>query len=124
MIMCVRGNRRSRRVSNYRTRVWVNQYNNVENNYGTVMNFSNETDKWVCDEQDIRQESNDNVPDIAIQVVNVRGDEQPSTLSQESVQESREVAKTSKDSILREFAKGAAIGVAISVVYLLIKNKK
>lgn len=118
--MCIRGNRRSRRVSNYRTRVWVNQYNNVENNYGTVLNVAKEVDECEHEEQPIVQESNDSAPDIAIQVINVQQDEQPSTLGQES----GETVETSKKSILRWLAIGVGIGVVCNGIYSLIKNNK
>ena len=108
--MCVRGNRRSRRVSNYRTRVWVNQYNNVENNYGIVMSVTNEDDEF---------EQKENSSSIAIQVANVQN-EQPSSLGQES----GETVETSKKSILRWLAIGVGIGVVCNGIYSLIKNNK
>ena len=122
--MCIRGNRRSRRVSNYRTRVWVNQYNNIENNYGTVMNISKEVDECEHEEQHIVQDSNDSVPDIAIQVINVQQDEQPSTLGHESDQKSGKDVKTSNTSVIRYLAIGVVIGVVCNGIYSLIKNNK
>ena len=122
--MCIRGNRRSRRVSNYRTRVWVNQYNNIENNYGTVMNISKEVDECEHEEQHIVQDSNDSVPDIAIQVINVQQNEQPSALGHESDQKSGKDVKTSNTSVIRYLAIGVVIGVVCNVLYSLIKNNK
>lgn len=122
--MCIRGNRRSRRVSNYRTRVWVNQYNNIENNYGTVMNISKEVDECEHEEQHIVQDSNDSAPDIAIQVINVQQDEQPSTLGHESDQKSGKDVKTSNTSVIRYLAIGVVIGVVCNGIYSLIKNNK
>ena len=108
--MCIRGNRRSRRVSNYRTRVWVNQYNNIKYNYGTVMSVTNEDDEF---------EQKENSSGIAIQVANVQN-EQPSSLDQES----GETVETSKKSILRWLAIGVGIGVVCNGIYSLIKNNK
>ena len=108
--MCVRSNRRSRRVSNYRTKVWVNQYNNIKYNYGTVMNVTNEDDEF---------EQKENSSGIAIQVANVQN-EQPSSLGQES----GETVETSKKSILRWLAIGVGIGVVCNGIYSLIKNNK
>lgn len=108
--MCVRGNRRSRRVSNCRTKVWVNQYNNIKYNYGTVMNATNEDDEF---------EHKDNSSGITIQVANVQN-EQPSSLGQES----GETVETSKKSILRWLAIGVGIGVVCNGIYSLIKNNK
>ena len=122
--MCIRGNRRSRRVSNYRTRVWVNQYNNIENNYGTVMNISKEVDECEHEEQHIVQDSNDSVPDIAIQVINVQQNEQPSALGHESDQKSGKDVKTSNTSVIRHLAIGVVIGVVCNGIYSLIKNNK
>ena len=108
--MCVRSNRRSRRVSNYRTKVWVNQYNNIKYNYGTVMSVTNEDDEF---------EQKENSSGIAIQVANVQN-EQPSSLGQES----GETVETSKKSILRWLAIGVGIGVVCNGIYSLIKNNK
>jgi len=108
--MCVRGNRRSRRVSNCRTKVWVNQYNNIKYNYGTVMSVTNEDDEF---------EQKENSSGIAIQVANVQN-EQPSSLGQES----GETVETSKKSILRWLAIGVGIGVVCNGIYSLIKNNK
>ena len=108
--MCVRGNRRSRRVSNFRTKVWVNQYNNIKYNYGTVMSVTNEDDEF---------EQKENSSGIAIQVANVQN-EQPSSLGQES----GETVETSKKSILRWLAIGVGIGVVCNGIYSLIKNNK
>lgn len=108
--MCVRGNRRSRRVSNCRTKVWVNQYNNIKYNYGTVMSVTNEDDEF---------EQKENSSSIAIQVANVQN-EQPSSPGQES----GETVETSKKSTLRWLAIGFGIGVVCNGIYLLIKNNK
>ena len=122
--MCVRGNRRSRRVSNYRTRVWVNQYNNVENNYGTVLNVTKEVDECEQKEQHIDQEYNVKAPGIAIQVINVQHDEQPSTLCHGSVQESGEAFETSNTSVIRNLVIGVVIGVICTGIYSFIKSNK
>ncbi len=122
--MCIRGNRRSRRVSNYRTRVWVNQYNNVENNYGTVLNISEEADEYEPKEQPIDQEYNVKAPDIAIQVVNVQQDEKASTPDQEFVQKPGEAFETSKTSVIRNLVIGVVLGVVCNRIYSLIKNNK
>lgn len=108
--MCVRGNRRSRRVSNCRTKVWVNQYNNIKYNYGTVINITNEDDEF---------DQKENSSGIAIQVANVQN-EQPSSLGQGS----GETVETSKKSILRWLAIGVGIGVVCNGIYSLIKNNK
>ena len=122
--MCIRGNRRSRRVSNYRTRVWVNQYNNVENNYGTVINVAEEVDECEQKKQPIDQEYNLKAPGIAIQVINVQHDEQPSTLCHESVQESGEAFETSNTSVIRNLVIGVVLGVICKGIYSFIKNSK
>lgn len=108
--MCVRGNKKSRRASNCRTKVWVNQYNNIKYNYGTVMSVTNEDDEF---------EQKENSSGIAIQVANVQN-EQPSSLGQES----GETVETSKKSILRWLAIGVGIGVVCNGIYSLIKNNK
>ncbi len=122
--MCIRGNRRSRRVSNYRTRVWVNQYNNVENNYGTVINVAEEVDECEQKKQPIDQEYNLKATGIAIQVINVQHDEQPSTLCHESVQESGEAFETSNTSVIRNLVIGVVLGVICKGIYSFIKNSK
>ena len=122
--MCTRGNRRSRRVSNYRTRVWVNQYNNVENNYGTVLNVTKEVDECEQKEQHINQEYNLKAPDIAVQVINVQKDEQLSTPDQKSVQETGEAFETSNTSVIRNLVIGIVIGVICKGIYSFIKNSK
>ena len=122
--MCIRGNRRSRRVSNYRTRVWVNQYNNVENNYGTVINVAEEVDECEQKKQPIDQEYNLKAPGIAIQVINVQHDEQPSTLCHESVQESGEAFETSNTSVIRNLVIGVVLGVICKGIYSFNKNSK
>lgn len=113
--MCVRSNRRSRRVSNYRTKVWVNQYNNIKYNYGTVMCVTNDNDEF---------EHKENSSGIAIQVINVQQDEQPSTLGHEFDQESGKDVKTSNTSVIRYLAIGVVIGVVCNGIYSLIKNNK
>ena len=122
--MCIRGNRRSRRVSNYRTRVWVNQYNNIENNYGTVLNVAKEVDECEHEDHPLGQEHNVKAPNIAIQVINVQQDEQPSTLGHEFDQESGKDVKTSNTSVIRYLAIGVVIGVVCNGFYSLIKNNK
>ncbi len=115
--MCVRGNRRSRRVSNYRTRVWVNQYNNVENNYGTVLNLSEDRDEYESTEQ----------PIIAVQVINEHESEQQSTSFKEGTwkkpAETVETTNPHKVVVLRCLAVGVVIGIVISGVNLFIKKK-
>lgn len=122
--MCKRGNRRSRRVCNYRTRVWVNQYNNIEKNYGTVMIVTQKVDEYERKNQHLTQESDDSVPDIAIQVVNVQQDKQYSTRGQVSVQESEEVAMTSSTSVVRYLVIGVVIGAICNGIYSFIKHNK
>ena len=122
--MCKRGNRRSRRVCNYRTRVWVNQYNNIEKNYGTVMIVAQKVDECERNNQHFTQESNDSVPAIAFQVVNVQQDKQYSTRGQVSVQESEEVAMTSSTSVVRYLVIGVVIGAICNGIYSFIKHNK
>ena len=112
--MCKRGNRRSRRVSNYRTRLWVNQYNNVENNYGTVINLSKDSDEYESTEQ----------PIIAVQVINEHESEQKSaSFDEETVQKPVENAKATKASVLRSLVIGVAVGIVLGGVNLFIKKK-
>lgn len=121
--MCKRGNRRSRRICNYRTRVWVNQYNNVEYNWGTVTNVSKGVDECESENDQPVMDYCDS-PDVAVQVVNVQKNEQPSSCKQESNQEPGVVSKNSKVSFMRNFAIGGAIGVAIGGVLLFINKQK
>lgn len=112
--MCKRGNRRSRRVSNYRTRLWVNQYNNVENNYGTVINLSKDSDEYESTEQ----------PIIAVQVINEHESEQKSaSFDEETGQKPVENAKATKVSVLRSLVIGVAVGIVLGGVNLFIKKK-
>ena len=112
--MCKRGNRRSRRVSNCRTRFWVNQYNNIENNYGTVINLSKDSDEYEPTEQ----------PIIAVQVINEHESEQKSaSFDEETVQKPVENAKATKASVLRSLVIGVAVGIVLGGVNLFIKKK-
>ena len=122
--MCKKRNRRSRRVSNYRTRVWVNQYNNIENNYGTVSIVAKEVDEREGEEQYFALASNDNVPDIAIQVVNVQQEEQYSTHGQESDQGSGEVTMTLNTPVIHNLFIGVVFGVVCKGIYSFFKHNK
>ena len=111
--MCKRGNRRSRRVSNCRTHIWVNQYNNVENNYGTVINLSKDSDEYESTEQ----------PIFAVQIINEHESEQESASFNEETWQKPVETNTHKASVLRCLAIGVAVGIVLGGVNLLIKKK-
>ena len=105
--MCKRGKRSSRRVCNHRTRVWVNQYNSVENNYGTVMNLSKGAEE--C-EDNYTAEEQPATAAVAVQFVN----------EQKNTQPKKEVPKTTNKKGNKENSYLLPITVSIIVLTGLI----
>ena len=88
------------------------------------MIVTQKVDEYERKNQHLTQESDDSVPDIAIQVVNVQQDKQYSTRGQVSVQESEEVAMTSSTSVVRYLVIGVVIGAICNGIYSFIKHNK